>query len=60
MLSVFCVINMLVAVIQINHGSYAGVFSALMSAFCGMCTYIPRYHRYDAEEINNRDFDSDE
>lgn len=59
-LAVFCVINMLIAVIQVKHGSYASVFSTLMAAFCGVCTYIPRYHKFDAEEINNRDLDSDE
>lgn len=59
-LAMFCVINMIIAVIQVTHGSYASVFSTLMAAFCGVCTYNPRYHLYDADEINNRNRQSDE
>ncbi len=52
LLTICCIINVIVAIQLARVGSYMCIFSILMAAFCGMCTYSPRSQYMDADDIN--------
>jgi hypothetical protein len=53
LLTICCVINVIVAVILANSGSYFAIFSMIMAMGCGISTYNPKYQYHDADDINN-------
>jgi hypothetical protein len=53
MLLIACVVNLIVAFILASSGSYMAVFSIVMSAWCAIWTYNPRYQHLDAKDIND-------
>lgn len=53
LMSIGCIINVIVAVILAQKGSYMAVFSIVMAAWCGVWTYHPHYQYKDAKDIND-------
>lgn len=53
LLCVGCVLNVLCAVTLAVDGHMLAIFSILMAAFCGVCTYSPHYQHQDAKDIND-------
>lgn len=54
LLVIICIINICVAVYIATHGSYLALFSITVAAWCGICTYHPRYQHQDAKDIDAR------
>lgn len=52
-LIVCCVLNMVVAVILAQSGSYMSVFSVAMSMFCGISSFASKNQYMSAQDINN-------
>ena len=53
MLYVGCVLNVICAVTLAADGQILAIFSILMAAFCGLCTYSSHYQHQDAKDIND-------
>lgn len=48
---VLCVpINMIVAVVYANSGSYIAILPTIVAMICGLATYNKRYQQYDGRE----------
>ena len=59
LLAFCCIINLVIALLLAMDGSYMGIFSIIMAAFCGMATFSPRSKYMDAKDINKNRLDEE-
>ena len=52
LLVVCCIVNIWVAFVLAQSGSWGSIVPVIVAATCGLSTYNKRYHIYTAQDIN--------
>jgi hypothetical protein len=47
-----CLLNVFMSILLASAGEMSAIFSMIVAALCGLCTYNPRYQHQDAKDIN--------